>query len=544
MARGAASHDTYDYIIVGAGSAGCVLASRLSEDDAATVLLLEAGGRDNNPLISIPVGLGKMHQHRMHDWGYNSELEPNLNNRTLDAMRGKVLGGSSSINVMAYTRGNPRDFDRWQRDGAHGWSYDDVLPYFRRCETWEGGANHWRGGSGPIGTQYAKTSDPIFAAWASSGKAAGYPIVEDYNGAAQEGFGRGQYTIRDGRRSSSSRAYLRPALGRKNLKVRTRAQARRVMFERTCAVGVEYTKSGRTFVAYADREVILAAGAFNTPQLLMLSGVGPADHLLETGIAPLTDLPVGENLQDHFGLWILYARRTPGAFHRTMRFNRMAASMARAYLFGTGPGTVLPGGLHAFIKTAPDLEVPDIEFMFHTVPPQARLWFPGIVPAYEDGYGIRPTLLHPKSRGCVRLRSADPNDPVKISFNLLSAPEDLPRLRDGFRRAREVGMQEPLKPYRAAEISPGPQVRTDEDIDGYIRSTGATAYHSVGTCRMGSDGKAVCDPQLRVRGIERLRVCDASVMPDLVSAHINACVLMMAEKASDLIRGRVQFQPL
>ena len=530
---------SYDYVIVGGGSAGCVLANRLSEDGAARVLLIEAGGRDLHPFIHIPLGMGKMHERDMFNWGYATEPEPNLNGRRIDAMRGKVLGGSSSINVMAYTRGHRGDYDRWAQKGALGWSYADVLAYFKRCETWEGGENAWRGGSGPVGTEFAKTRDPIYDAWIEAANAAGLPVTDDYNGRQQEGFGRGQYTIRNGYRSSASNAYLRPARDRRNLTVATRAEASRVLMQGTRATGIEYRNGqGQTVEASADREVILCAGAFNTPPLLMRSGIGPASHLADMGIKTAIDLPVGKNLQDHLAVMISFARRDGSTFRREMRFDRMALSMLRAYFFGSGPGTVVPGGLHAFIKTRPELAVPDIEFMFRGAPADTHLWFPLVRPAYRDGYGIRPTLLHPDSRGQILLRSTNPSDPPRIVYNFFSAPDDLPRLREGFKRGRIVAYQQAMNAFRDSETSPGPQVKTDADIDAFIRRTAITAHHPCGTCAMGIGPEAVTDPQLRVRGAERLRVVDASVMPDLVSAHINACVLMIAEKAADMILGK------
>ncbi len=451
-------------------------------------------------------------------------------------MRGKVLGGSSSINVMAYTRGNRGDYDRWAQKGARGWSYADVLPYFQRSETWEKGADTWRGGKGSLGTEFAKTTDPLYDAWLDAAKACGYPLTPDYNGKQQDGFGRSQYTIRNGRRSSSANAFLKPARERANLTVATNAHTTRVKLDGTRASGVEYVKDGATERAEAAREVILAAGAFNTPQLLMLSGVGPAEHLRSFRIEVAADLPVGRNLQDHLGAYMTYTRPRPGAFHREMRFDRMAASMVQAYLFGTGPGTVVPGGLHAFVKTRPELSVPDIEFMFRGTAASPHLWFPLVRPAYLDGFGIRPTLLHPDSRGEVLLHSADPTAPPRIVYRFFTSPNDLPTLREGFKRARELAFNKALDPYRGEEVGPGLKVKTDAEIDTWLMKSVITAHHPAGTCAIGPDG--VLDPDLKVRGIERLRVCDASAMPDLVSAHINACVIMMADKASDIIRGK------
>jgi choline dehydrogenase-like flavoprotein len=529
---------TYDYIIAGAGSAGCVLAHRLTEDEGARVLVIEAGGRDWHPYIHVPLGMGKLHERRMFDWGFVTEPEPHLDGRSMEASRGKVLGGSSSVNVMAYTRGHPGDFDHWAQKGATGWTYGDVLPYFRRCETFAGGPNAWRGGSGPLGTEFAKTTDALYPAWIEAAKAAGIPTTADYNAASQEGFGRSQYTIRNGRRSSAATAFLKPVMRRANLTVETRALVTRVILRGTTAIGIEYVKNGRAVQAVAAREVIISGGAFSTPQILMLSGIGPAAHLRQVGIDPVVNLPVGRNLQDHLAVFLSFARSEPGPFHRQMRFDRMAIGMIRAWLFGTGPGTVVPGGLHAFIKTRPEIAVPDIEFMFRGAATDVGLWYPVISPPRPDGFAIRPALLHPDSRGEILLRSNDARDPMRIIYNFFSAPGDLPKLREGLRLARRIAYQKPLDRFRGAETAPGVSVKSDAEIDAYIRKTAITAHHPAATCPMGLGPDAVLDAQMQVRGVERLRVVDASAMPDLVSGHLNAAVLMMAEKAADMISGK------
>jgi choline dehydrogenase-like flavoprotein len=529
---------TYDYIIVGAGSAGCVLANRLTEDRGTRVLLLEAGGDDSHPFMRVPLGVGKLHQHRMFDWGYNTVREEGMAGRELMTLRGKVLGGSSSINMTAFTRGNPGDFDRWAQNGATGWSWNEVLPYFKRLETWQGGETPLRGGSGPLHIVAAKADDPLTTAVDQAAVASGFPLTDDYNAQAV-GFGRTQFNLRNGRRHSAARAYLRGIMKRPNLTVLTHALAHRVLLDGARAYGVEYSRDGVTTRAEAAREVILSGGSFNTPQLLMLSGIGPADHLRELGIALVANLPVGDNLQDHLKGVLLWKRRAPrGPFHKLMRYDRVTLAIAQAYLFGKGPATILPLETQAFVKTSPELAVPDLEFMLRGAPISAGPHFPGIIPAYTDAWGIDPVILHPESRGTVRLNSTDPHTAVRIQYNYFSAPADIAKMRQGFRLAREIGNQPVLDPFRGEELAPGANVTSDEDVDAHLRRTSTTVSHPVSTCRMGTGENCVLDPDLRVKGIEALRVVDASAFPDLVSAHTNAAVIMLAEKASDIIRGR------
>jgi len=541
---GAGEIDTtqgHDYIIVGAGSAGCVLANRLSEDPACRVLLLEAGGEDRHPWLRIPLAVGRLHAHRMFDWGLDSEPEPDLDGRTIDAMRGRVLGGSSSINYMNCTRGHRGDFDRWAAAGAHGWSWADALPYFRRSECWDGPPGPARGSDGPTGVQPQRFEDPLLDGWLAAALAAGYPHTDDFNSGEPVGFGRGHCFVSGGRRMSSARAYLHPVRSRPNLEVRTGVQATRLLFDADRAAGVEYRSGGSLVQARAGTEVLLCAGTFNSPQLLMLSGIGPADVLAPLGLEVRADLPVGRNLQDHAAAAIAFERREPGPFHGWMRADRIALAMLRAYVAGTGPATMLPTALYAFLCTQPGSVVPDIEFMFRCAPLHPDPWFPLLRPAWQDGFSIRPALLHPRSRGEVTLRSADPSDKVRIRFNLLSEARDRDTLADGVERALALSMSDALAPFRGRMLTDAADLSSRARIEAWLRRTAITVHHPAGTCRMGDAGDpdAVVDPQLRVRGLERLRVIDASVMPDLPSAHINAAVLMIAERAADLVRARL-----
>ena len=537
------SRQIFDYVIVGAGSAGCVLAARLSEDASARVLLLEAGPADRSWEIDMPSGVGRLLSSDRFNWDYLSEPEPHLDNRRLSHPRGRVLGGSSSINGMMYVRGHARDYDRWAQSGCRGWSYADVLPYFRRAEAHQRGADDHHGGDGPLRVSAPNgSSGPLQQAFIAAGQQAGYPVTSDVNGAQQEGFGPCDRTTHGGKRWSTARGYLDPARSRPNLTIITGALALEILLEGDRATGVAYAVGGARETVRAEREVILAGGAINTPQLLQLSGIGPADHLGAVGIKVRHDLAgVGANLNDHPDIVIQHRCTQPVSLYANAHGPRKYLAGLQWFLTKGGPASSNHFEAGAFIRSRAGIEHPDLQFTF--MPLAVK---PGSVDTLPcHAFQVHVDLLRPESLGWVKARSADPRQKPAIRFNYLQSPRDRDDLRTSVGLLREVLAQKALDPYRGEELFPGPGVKTAGEIDAWVRRAIETCYHPVGTCKMGSatDALSVVDDELRVHGLRGLRVVDASVMPSIVSGNTNAPTIMIAEKASDMIRGRASLPP-
>src|ERR1700761_5873308 len=531
------TEDIFDYVIVGAGSAGCVLADRLSAGGHNSVLVLENGGSDRSIFIQMPTALSIPMNMPKYNWFYYAEPEPQLGGRRLHTPRGKVLGGSSSINGLVYVRGNPFDFDRWEEEGAHGWSYKNVLPYFRRAEKRSAGGDEYRGDSGKLSTTNGSLQNPLNPAWIEAGRQAGYPLTSDMNGYQQEGFARMDMTVGDGRRCSAANAYLRPAMRRNNLDVRTAALVTRVVFDGRKAVGVIYRRGEQDHKVMARREVIVSAGPINSPQLLKLSGVGPRAELEALGIPVVHDLPgVGENLQDHLEFYFQVACTEPISLFKHMNPLGKALIGARWMLRHDGLGATNHFEAGGFIRSRAGIRYPDIQYHFLPV----AVTYDGTSLAKEHGFQAHVGPMRSKSRGWVRLKSAHAGEKPTIRFNYMSHPDDWIEMRACVRLTREVFAQKAFDPYRGREIQPGREVQTDEQIDAFVREHVESAYHPSCTCRMGdeNDPMAVVNPQAQVRGLEGLRVVDSSIMPSITTGNLNAPTIMLAEKAADHIRGR------
>ncbi|MEW5420597.1 GMC family oxidoreductase [Amorphus sp. 3PC139-8] len=527
-----------DYLVIGAGSAGCVMASRLSEDGRSRVTVLEAGRRDSNPWIHIPIGYGKTIVNPNVNWRFETEAGAEIADRPMYWPRGKVLGGSSSINGLLYIRGQAADYDHWRQLGNAGWSYEDVLPYFRKAEDQENGEDAFHGAGGPLRVSNLVERNPLCEAFIRSGVDAGIPRNDDFNGATQEGIGYYQLTTRRARRCSAAVAYLRPAMKRTNLRVETGALVERILFEGRRAVGAVFRQGERVVTVRAKREVILSAGSIKSPHLLLLSGVGPAEQLSELGVDVVHDLPgVGENLQDHYGALLTYRSREPLTINDLMRspVRQVIAGLQYAVL-RRGPLTISAAQVGAFVRSLPQVATPDIQFLFQTFSHDE----------YDDGlhafsgFANAVCPIRPESRGTLRLRSSDPRENPAMQPNYLSAEADRRTLVAAIKIARQVAEKPDIAHYIVDEYAPGPSYSSDDDLLTYARETGLSIAHQVGTCKMGTDPMAVVDPTLRVHGLEGLRVVDASIMPTLVSGNTNAPTIMIAEKAADLMRGQAK----
>ncbi|HEV3019761.1 MAG TPA: choline dehydrogenase [Burkholderiaceae bacterium] len=531
-----AATEEFDYVIVGAGSAGCVLANRLSEDADVQVAVLEAGGRDRSVFIHMPAAFSIPLANDRYNWYYHTEPEPSMDGRSMYCPRGRVLGGSSSINGMVYIRGHAFDYDGWsQRPGLAHWSYAHCLPYFIRSENRLQGGDEYHGSGGPLAVTTPSMTNPLFHAFVQAARQAGYAHTRDMNGYRQEGFGPMDQTTFRGRRWSTMRAYLKPAMPRPNLRVLPRSLALRVRFEGRRAVGVEYERAGVVRIARARREVIVSGGAINSPQLLMLSGLGEADALRSLALPVIADLPgVGSNLQDHIEIYVQHACTQPVSLYSTQRPLAKLAIGVRWLLTGSGPGASNHFEAGGFIRSRAGVRHPDLQY--HFLPIAAD--YDGKEKIEQHGFQLHVGPMRPTSTGSVRLRSADPRQAPAIRFNYLQTEGDRIEMRAAVRLTREILAQSAFDPFRGAELRPGPAVVSDDQIDAFARARAESAYHPSCSCAMGSDPQAVVDGELRVRGVEALRVVDASVMPAVVSGNLNAPTIMIAEKAADLIRGR------
>ncbi|WP_028033307.1 choline dehydrogenase [Chelativorans sp. J32] len=530
-----------DYIIVGAGSAGCALAYRLSESGEHSVIVIEYGGSDFGPLIQMPAALSFPMNMRRYDWGFRTEPEPHLGGRVLATPRGKVIGGSSSINGMVYVRGHARDFDHWAEIGAEGWSFADVLPYFKRMENVKGGEDGWRGTDGPLHVQRGTRLNPLYRTFIEAGREAGFEITGDYNGSKQEGFGPMEQTIHMGRRWSAANAYLKPALKRKNVSL-VRGFARRVRIENQRADGVEVEAHNSIQVIKARREVIISASSINSPKLLMLSGIGPAEELRRFGIEVVADRPgVGQNLQDHLELYIQQACRKPITLHSSLNLFSKALIGIEWLLFKSGLGSTNHFEAAAFVRSGAGVDYPDIQY--HFLP--AAIRYDGRAVAKVHGFQAHVGPMRSKSRGVVRLASPDPKEPPRIRFNYMSHEEDWADFRRCIRLTREIFAQPVFAPYCDHEISPGNHIQSDEALDDFVREHVETAYHPCGTCRMGArdDPMSVVDPNLNVIGVEGLRVADSSIFPRITNGNLNAPTIMVGEKAADHILDKPLLPP-